>query len=547
MLAPQALEGVGAVALLYAGVKRSFGVWAGLGAGVLFALTPVAALMFRFNNPDALLVLALVAAAYCVTRALEHASTRWVLGAGALVGLAFLAKMGQAFLVMPGFALAYLCAAPTSLRRRFAQLLAGLGVFLLSAGWWVAIVALLPAAERPYIDGSPSNSILDLIFNYNGFGRLFGSGQGGGGAGASFSGATGILRLTNSIMGGQAAWLLPLSLAALIGGLWARRRAPRADHQRAALISWGGWLLVTAAVFSFSKGTIHSYYTIALAPAIAALSAIGASMLWQARHKLTARIIAASATAASAAWAITLLDRTPSFQPWLRPLIITTATLATIGLIAAPATKHHTHRTLIIASTLAAITILTGPTAYTINTITTPHTGALVSAGPTTSTSGFGGFGGGRSFTGTARPTGSRTGGAKPPSGMSFGRRSGVAAAGSAPGTGATSVSAALVSALESNSSSYRWVAATNGSTSAASYELATKGLPVMAIGGFTGSGGNLTLAAFKSYVAKHEIHYYISGGGRSGSNAIANWVAAHYKATTIGGTTVYDLSGATG
>src|SRR6201994_3417352 len=125
MLAPQALEGVAAVGLLYAAIKRWFGSGAGLAAGALLAATPVAALMFRFNNPDALLVLLLVAAAYCLTRALGRAGARWVVAAGTMIGFAFLAKMMQAFLVLPAFALVYMVAAPTGLRRRAVQTLAG--------------------------------------------------------------------------------------------------------------------------------------------------------------------------------------------------------------------------------------------------------------------------------------------------------------------------------------------------------------------------------------------------------------------------------------
>src|ERR1700760_4810740 len=195
MLVPQALEGVAAVALLYASIKRWFGRGAGLAAGALLAATPVAALMFRFNNPDALLVLLLVAGAYCLTRALERAGTRWVVAAGTMIGFAFLAKMMQAFLVLPAFALVYLVAAPTGLRRRVAQMLAGGVAMVVSAGWWVAIVALWPAGSRPMIDGSSDNSILNLITGYNGLGRIFGSSGpgGGGGGGGNFSGATGVL------------------------------------------------------------------------------------------------------------------------------------------------------------------------------------------------------------------------------------------------------------------------------------------------------------------------------------------------------------------
>ncbi len=178
MLVPQVLEGVVSVALLAAAVKRWFGAGAGLLAGTALAVTPVAALMFRFNNPDALMVCLMVAAAYCLVRALENGRTRWLLGVGALLGFAFLAKMMEAFLVVPGFALVYLIAAPVAVRQRLKGLLFGGVALLVSSGWWVAIVALWPASSRPMIDGSPDNSILNLIFGYNGFGRLSG-GTGG--------------------------------------------------------------------------------------------------------------------------------------------------------------------------------------------------------------------------------------------------------------------------------------------------------------------------------------------------------------------------------
>src|SRR5262249_32704784 len=151
--------GVGAVALLTATVGRAAGRLAGFLAGLILAITPVAALMFRFNNPDALLVLLLVAGAYGLTGALETASTRWIVFAGALVGFAFLAKLLQAFLVIPAFTLVYLWAAPASLPRRIAQVGAAALAVLLSAGWYVALVMLWPADARPYIGGSQTNSI----------------------------------------------------------------------------------------------------------------------------------------------------------------------------------------------------------------------------------------------------------------------------------------------------------------------------------------------------------------------------------------------------
>ncbi len=530
MLAPQALEGVAAVALLYAAIKRWFGTGAGLAAGALLAATPVAALMFRFNNPDALLVLLLVAAAYCLTRALERAGTRWLVAAGTMIGFAFLAKMMQAFLVLPAFTLVYLVAAPTGLRRRVVQMVAGGVAIVVSAGWWVAIVALWPASSRPMIDGSSDNSILNLITGYNGLGRIFGGGGpgggagtgGGGGGGANFSGATGVLRLFNSVMGGQASWLLPAALLALGAGLVVTRRAPRTDRTRAALLLWGGWLIVSGLVFSLSSGIIHTYYTVALAPAIAALVAIGGRMLWARRDTARARVAAAMTVAVSAGWSWELLNRTPAWEPWLRALILAAGLAAVAGLIVSALWRPWRARLGVVAVVLGVMACIAGPVAYVAQTVSTPHTGSVPSAGPASS-GGMGGGGMGGGF-----------GAGRTPGGM--------------PG-GQTTISAALTQALKANAGHYRWVAATSGSQSAASLELATGGEPVMAIGGFSGQGGELTLAQFENHVKAGDIHYYIAsggggpGGGAGSSSAITSWVKAHYQAVTIGGQTLYDLT----
>ena len=285
MLVPQALEGVACVGVLYAAVRRWFGPAAGLVAGLALALTPVAALMFRFNNPDALLVLLLTVAAYTMVRALENGRSRWLVLAGVLVGFAFLSKMLQAFLVVPGFALAYLWAGPPRLRKRIGQLLlSGLGI-IVGAGWWIGIAELVPAADRPYFGGSTNNNILQLAIGYNGLGRLDGSetgsiggggAGGGGGGGSAFGGSTGITRLFASEFGGQISWLLPAALIALAAMVWVSRRAIRTDRTRAAALLWGGWLIVTGLTFSYMSGIIHPYYMVALAPAIAALVGIGA-------------------------------------------------------------------------------------------------------------------------------------------------------------------------------------------------------------------------------------------------------------------------------
>ena len=149
-------------------------------AGAILALTPAAVLIFRFDNPDALLVLLLVAAAYSVLRALEPGSSRWWLPlAGVAIGFGFLAKMLQAFLVLPVFGLVYLLTADAPLRTRIARLLGALLAVIVSAGWYLALVELWPTMSRPYIGGSQHNSILELMLGYNGVGRLTGDEVGG--------------------------------------------------------------------------------------------------------------------------------------------------------------------------------------------------------------------------------------------------------------------------------------------------------------------------------------------------------------------------------
>ena len=560
LLVPQALEGVAAVALLYATVRRWFSTPAALLSGAILALTPVAALMFRFDNPDALLVLLLVGAAYATVRALEHASVRWLSLAGALIGFGFLTKMLQAFLVLPALALVYLVAAPTSPLRRVRHLLVA-GVALVAAGgWWVAAVELTPAADRPYVGGSTGNSILNLIWGYNGVGRI--SGGAGGGGGANFSGRAGILRLFNSELGGQISWLIPAALLALGAGAWVTLRRPRTDRTRAALVLWGTWLVVGGLVYSFMTGIIHPYYSNTLAPALAVLVGVGATLAWGARRSLAAAAVLAGIVLATAGWSYALLDRTPSWHPWLRDAVLVAGIAAAAGLVAARNRRLGPW----LAVPLAAAALfagLGGSAAYTVDTVGTIQDGSTPSAGPAVSGAGAGGFpgGGAPSFTGASRsgppggtrPTGTMPTGTMPTGGRPSGvPRAGVGFGGSRGGGGAASVSAALAKLIAASGSSYEWAAATGSSMTAAPLELAT-GKAVMAIGGFNGGDQAIGLARFEQLVAQGKIHYYVGSsggtgggpGGRSGGDAtaIASWVASHFSATTVGGTTVYDLS----
>ncbi|GGU02550.1 ArnT family glycosyltransferase [Actinomadura citrea] len=573
ILVPQALMGVATVAVLHAAVRRRFPAWAALLAGAALALTPVAALMFRFNNPDALLVLLLTLGAYAALRAQESASTPWLLLAAACTGTGFLAKMLQAFLVVPVFALVYLLAAPTPWRRRLWQLAAAGGVLLASAGWWVAAVALVPASARPYIGGSQHDSVLELALGYNGLGRLNGEETGGLG---NLDQDAGWGRMFGPVIGGQISWLLPAALVLLAAGLWATRRAPRTDPARAALALWGGWLLLTASVFSWMQGIFHEYYTVALAPAIAALTGMGAALLWERRRAPGAAAVLAATVALTALWAYVLLGRSPDWHPWLAPAVAAAGLLAAAGLVAVRLLRGPV---LAGVAALAVLACLAGPAAYAAETARTPHTGAIVTAGPATST-GFGpGRGGPGRRPGRAGPGGwTRGPGGPPPQGpgttgrmpgttgrVPAGPGGGGGPGGAGPGGGpggllnAGTPDAAVTSALTTGSASYTWAAAAVGSNTAAGYQLAT-GRPVMAVGGFNGTDPAPTLAEFQRLARQGEIHYFVGGdrgqgGGRarsagSGSDAaqqISAWVAAHYTPATVGGTVLYDLTPAAG
>jgi len=583
ILVPQALMGVATVATLYASVRRHFSCQAALLAGTVLALTPVAALMFRFNNPDALLVLLLTLAAYATLRAVEDGRARWMALAGVLVGFGFLTKQLQAFLVLPGFAAAFLIAAPVSLGRRIRGGLIAVGAMVLAAGWWVALVELVPASMRPYVGGSQTNSFLELTFGYNGLGRLTGAetgsvgGPGGLGAagragaagglgaagrpggGGGFSSQSGIGRMFASEAAGQIAWLIPAALLLLVAGLWLRGRAARTDAPRAALIVWGSLLVVTGLTFSLMAGIFHAYYTVALAPAIAACVGIGATLLWQRRGQLWSVAVLALVTVGTAGWAFALLGQNATWLPWLRWAVLATGVIGAIGLLAG---YWAGARVLTASAVVAILASLAGPTAYTLATVTTPHTGSIVTAGPAgaagrnggmfpTGPRGAGGFRG-RLPAGAGGlggfPPGGLPAGVVPPAGMR---------AGGAPGGGGgmggllngAKVGTKVTAILLKKSASYTWVAATVGASNASSYQLATE-KSVMPIGGFNGSDPSPTLTQFKAYVTAGKIHYFIGGGalgrqagGSNASSQISAWVSKTFTAQTVDGATLYDLT----
>ncbi|MGV9837662.1 glycosyltransferase family 39 protein [Nocardia niigatensis] len=573
VLAPQALMGVASTGLLAATVRRLSGPGAGLAAGAIAASTPVAVLIFRFNNPDALLVLLLVAAAYCTVRAIRatgdrllSAPTMWLVFAGAAVGFGFLTKMMQAFLILPGLGLAYLIAANSALRHRIRGLIAASLAVAISAGWYLALVAWWPADSRPYIGGSTANSLWQLAVDYNGLGRIFGGhgnpGSGGGGGsmpGAmhgfpGFSGSPGLTRLFDSQMGGEISWLLPAAMIGLVAGLWLTRRAPRTDLTRAAFVLWGGWLVVTGLTFSYMSGTVHPYYTVALAPAIGALLALSVRELWSRAAHPAARLALAAMAVVTGAWSFALLDRSPDWLPWLRWTILAGSILVAAALIVS---ARQSRRFAVAVATAGLLFGLGGTGAWAVATAGHSHSGGNPNSGPTGQTFGppSGNAGGGPGSDG-AMPGGAST---RQPGGESTGQPDGTSGQGpegfpgadggpTSPGGNGPGGDAAnnteLVTLLEHTDG--RWAAAAVGSGSAATLALES-GRSVMAIGGFTGGDNSPTLQQFQSYVAAGQVRYFLAGfsmgGGNSTGTQISDWVKSHFATITVGGTTVYDLS----
>jgi len=489
VLVPQAVIGVATVALVYATVRRcvaepTLATIAGLLAGTIMALTPAAVLIFRFNNPDALLVLLMTAGAYCVVRASDNASWRWLALAGVALGFAFLTKMLAGLLVLPAFALAYLLFAPTAVRNRLGHLLIAGAALIASAGWWVIIVELWPTSARPYISNSTDNSVLNLALGYNGMSRIVGRGTSMHAGG--FVHRTGISRLLTAEDGYEISWLLPAAALLTVAGcyLWYRKALQR--NEKTGLVLWSGWLAVCTVMFAYMDGMTHAYYTVAMAPPIAAIVALGVVWAWR-RGGAEPTVILGLAVTTAAGWSAWLLHTGELAGPWLPWTLAVLAVAAIIALIISPR----------VAIALGVIASLGGLTGYGVATAATPHQGSNPSATRATT------------FL--------------------------------SPGQQGLENNPALAALLRATST--RWSAATDGSQGAAALELAS-GTSVMAIGGWR-KDPVPSLPDFIDDVRAGQIGYYIQGGRRDAAptgKEISSWVARHYAPTKIGPVTVYRL-----
>ena len=329
---------------------------------------------------------------------------------------------------------------------------------------------------------------------------------GGGPGGVGFGGETGVLRIFNESFGPNIAWLIP---AALIGGglvIWLLRRAPRDNKERAGVLLWLGWLFIHIVVFSMTSGTIHPYYVVAMAPAVAALVGIGVLYIWKAYTRRTHVWWIVPLTIATTT--ITSVIMLGYRNDWtILMWIVGVAGVAATGIavILPPRISMRLRRMMLACAVISAGA---APIAYSISTVMAAHSGSIPTAEPNAS---------------AMNNTNNETAFAE----------------------------AALVKFLLANQRGATWIAAVDSANTSAPIQLSTK-QPVMAIGGFNGSDSALTLQSFKQLVATGKVRYYVvdsrsRGGGPGGNSDIAQWAASLGVKIEYGGTqyAVYDLKNA--
>lgn len=506
MLLPNVLAGAASVALVFVLVRRWAGPTAGAVASVLLTLTPIVVAADRVNLPDGLLVLSLVGAVATFWRALERGSLAWLLLTALVVAVGFHVKLSVALAILPVLGAVYLLCAPGGPARRLVHVLtAGLVTVAASSGWML-VVALTPAGRRPYVDGSTGDSVWQMVWGYNLFDRAGAERPSGGSAELPVlrdgqvipldqGGPGGVLRLFNEQVGGQISWLLPLALLLLVAGVvlsW--RGAVRTDLHRAGWLVWGGWLLVYGLALSLSQD-IHPYYTMVLAPPIAALVGAGTYWAWEAWPARGAGWTLPVGLLATGGWAVVLLGRAPDHVPWLRPVVGGAAVLAAAALLLR---RRRVVGAGPVAAGLAAVALLGGPLAWVAPVFTPP-------TDPRTAMF--------QNFNPLAGPN---------PNAMTTGVDLGSLLADAAADADALPSSTVLammpgfpdpqlVQFLMAERDGERFMVATVGGTGASPYIRA--GLDVMPLGGFAGTVPHPTRDGLADLVHRGEVRFVLFGG----------------------------------
>ena len=500
LLGPSAVAGAVAVLLLTVTVRRVWGVTAGIGAGLALATMPTAVAVSRSNNPDVWLVLGVVAAAWAMERAFATGQRRWLVGMGSFIGLAFLAKLGAALIVVPGLWLAYLLAAPASWKRRIADLAIATVTFVAVAFVWVGSTVLIPASSRPFIGGSTDGSAWNLVTGYNGLGRLVGNRNGGqagggalrggpggfggfGGSGVnSFGGSTGIGRLFNMGMGDQVMWLIVPATAAAVLSAWLIGRRRLGRSQVGFAIAFTVWLVAGFVTFSFAKGTFHNYYVALIAPAIAGLFGMGIALVRGAPR--SGRLLAAVLLLATAAVQVVFLRRVDALTA-LRVVVPLALVASAIGLAVMRRARELMGASFVSVVAVVA-SLLLAPAAWSLSSVGHASSGSFPEARPVALEMNVGA--GGNGATSSANAT--------------FGQ--------------GASLTKAELTWLRSQRQSETWLLAVSSSMQASTAII--NGDSVMAMGGFSGGDPAMNKDRLATLVRAGSLRFVSVGGGFGGA-----------------------------
>ncbi|WP_148258106.1 glycosyltransferase family 39 protein [Pseudarthrobacter phenanthrenivorans] len=522
ILVPQALMGVASVYLLYRMLYTNISASAGLLAATALAVTPVATVMFRYNNPDALLTLLMIGVAYATFESIRRSSVWWLILAGALTGAALLTKQLQVALILPAVAITYLLFANAPLLKRLLHLVVALLAAGLTGGWWFVLVQMTPASSRPFVGGSRFNSAVELTLGYNGLDRLTGEDASRTMSPAAVNLAEkldpGFQRFLQPQFSGQFGWFLPLAIAGLCLAIVHIKRRSGSTQYRALLVLCSVWFLCSATVLAFMSGIVHPYYSLTLVPPLSCLAAIGLIHMYRLRHRRGMRVALAASLLATMIIGFVSASRSTADFPF-GPQVALAVGSAAVALTVLPPPSRILRA---VSVGVVAVALMVGPVVWSINTVLSPHIGAGVVAGP--------------SILGirTDHPDRKQLGSDVPASFVAV-------MFGDVP-------EQAVVSRLRAAPESTRWTAAMVGSETAANYQL-DSGRSVLPIGGFDGTDPHPTLEQFQTLVGEGKVASLViqelpplTLEGRGESAKIVAWVRQRFSVEQVGDAEYYDL-----
>jgi len=521
VLLPQVLEGLAAILLVYMLVRRRFGVAAGLLAALFLALNPISVAVDRSNNTESCLVLTLLIAAWALSRAFETGRLADLLLSAVVVGVGFNVKMLVALGVVPAFILVYFVGANLPLRRRFGTLALAAVVLAAVSLSWSLVYELTPPQDRPFVDSTTDNSMLELVVGHNFIQRFIPRAyrerqtapavpaaanptpdQAAVPAPGRDYAPAGPLRLAAPSLASQTGWLLPL---ALIGGMAAwltRRRA----GERLSLALWAGWAMSYGIVFSAAGGIFHGYYLAVMAPALCALAGAGAVALWTLYRAGGAwSLLLPGTIAATVLWQVHILDfylagSLAIGRGWLGEALAGIGIALAVGLVVL---RGQGLRAALPLGAVALAVLVALPTAWSIG------------SGLVRSRGGF--------------PE------ARPPflNAEAESRRGRYAQL-----AGAIAGDPKLIAFLQESHGNEEYLLAAVNARQAAPINIAT-GDPVMALGGFGGGDPILTVEDFARLVAESRVRFALIGDGSEGlrrvfgenrQKPLTDWIQANGK-----------------